>query len=152
MISGLLVLLLVVLPLPESVRAGTGLKPDRGDSDASTFADTRPVGGGGGEVSGYLGILCLEISGEVLGLGLEISNRPGWVLALWGSTEFVMWYGWFWELLGCGFFSWAGLGLILGLAKSGGETVFVLWGDGCCCECFLVSSDKGGLMQGRIDV
>lgn len=81
MIRGLLVLLLpLVLTPPDSDRVGTGLKPDRGGSATSTFEEERPVGGG--EVSEYLGILCLETSGEVLGLGLEVSSRPGWGLAL----------------------------------------------------------------------
>lgn len=76
MIRGLLVLLLLlVLTPPDSDRAGTGLKPDRGGSAVSTLADKRLMGGG--EVSGYLCILCLETSGEVLGLGLEMSSRPG---------------------------------------------------------------------------
>lgn len=92
MMSGLLVLLLVELPLPDSDRAGTGLKPDRGASVVSTLVVKRPAGGG--EVSEYLGILCLETSGEVLGFGLETSSRPGWGLAFKRSTGFVLGYGW----------------------------------------------------------
>lgn len=87
MISGLLVLLLV-LPPPDSDLAGTGLKQDRRGSAVSNLVDRRPVGGG--EVSEYLGILCLETSGEVLGLGLEMSSRPGWGLALRRSAGFVL--------------------------------------------------------------
>lgn len=46
-----------------------------------------------------------------------------------------------------------GLGLILDLAKSGGRTVLILWRGGCCCGCFLVSSDRDGLLiPGCIDV
>lgn len=74
MISGLLVLLHVLTPL-DSDRGGTGLKLERGGSADSNLEDKRPVGGG--EVSEYLGILCLETSGEVLGLGLETSSMPG---------------------------------------------------------------------------
>lgn len=81
-------LLLLVLTPPDSNRACTGLKPDRGGSAISTLADERHVGGG--EVSEYLGILCLETSGEVLGLGLEMSSRPGWGLALRRSAGFVL--------------------------------------------------------------
>lgn len=88
MIRGLLVLLLQVLTQPDSDRAGTGLKPDRRGSAISTLVDKRPAGGG--EVSEYLCILCLETSGEVLGLGLEISSKPGWGLALRRSTGFVL--------------------------------------------------------------
>lgn len=83
MISGLLVLLV----LPESDRTGTGLKPDRGGS-ISTFEDKLPEGGG--DVSEYLGILCFDTSGEVLGLGFEMSSRPGWGLALRESDGFVL--------------------------------------------------------------
>lgn len=85
MIRGLLVLLLV---LPESDRNGTGLKPDRGGSTISTLEDKLPDGGG--DVSEYLGILCFDTSGEVLGLGLEMSSRPGWGLALRRSDVFVL--------------------------------------------------------------
>lgn len=89
MIRGLLVLLLLlVLIPPDSDRASTGLKPDLGGSAISTLADKRPVGGG--EVSEYLCILCLETSGEVLGLGLEMSSRAGWGLALRKSLGFVL--------------------------------------------------------------
>lgn len=88
MIRGLLVLLLQVLTPPDSDRAGTGLKPDRRGSAISTLVDKRPAGGG--EVSEYFCILCLETSGEVLGLGLEISSKPGWGLALRRSTGFVL--------------------------------------------------------------
>lgn len=80
-------LLLVMLP-PDSDLAGTGLKPDRRGSTGSALADRRLVGGG--EVSEYLGILCLETSGEVLGLGLDMSSRPGWGLALRRSAGFVL--------------------------------------------------------------
>lgn len=75
----MLLLLLLVLTPPDSDRACTGLKPDRG-SAVSNLADKGPDGGG--EVSEYLGILCFETSGEVLGLGLEMSSRPAWDLAL----------------------------------------------------------------------
>lgn len=68
-------MLLLVLTPPDSDRAGTGLKPDRRGSAISILVDKRPAGGG--EVSENLCILCLETSGEVLGLGLEISNKPG---------------------------------------------------------------------------
>lgn len=88
MIRGLLVLLLLELTPADSDRAGTGLKPDRGGSAISTLVDKRPVGGG--EVSEYLGILCLDTSGEVLGLGLEMSSRPGWGLGLRSSAGFVL--------------------------------------------------------------
>lgn len=74
--------------LPDSDRDGTGLKPDLTGSGVSILADRRPVGGG--ELSKYLGILCLETSGEVLGLGLEMSIRLGWALALWSSFGFVL--------------------------------------------------------------
>ena len=76
----LLLLLLLVLTPPDSERTGTTLKPDRGGSAISALADKRPVGGG--DVSEYLCILCLETSGEVLGLGLEMSSRPVWGLVL----------------------------------------------------------------------
>lgn len=71
----LLLLLQLVLIPPDSDRVGTGLKPERVGSTISTLVDKWPVGDG--EVSEYLGILCLETSGEVLGLGLEISSWPG---------------------------------------------------------------------------
>lgn len=77
-----------MLLLPESDRTGTGLKPDRGSSAISTFEDKLPEGGG--DVSEYLGILCFDTSGEVLGLGFEMSNRPGWGLAFRGSDGFVL--------------------------------------------------------------
>lgn len=82
-----MLLLLVVTPT-DSDRAGTGLKPDRRGSAISTLVDERAVGGG--DVSEYLGILCLETSGEVLGFGLEMSSRPGWGLALRSSAGFVL--------------------------------------------------------------
>lgn len=89
MIKGLLVLLLLfVLTPPGSDRTGTGLKPDRRGSVTSTLVDEGPVGGG--DVSEYLGILCLEISGEVLGLGMELSRWPGWGLILKRSAGFVL--------------------------------------------------------------
>lgn len=71
----MLLLALFVLTPPDSDRTGTGLKPERRGSAISTLVGKRPVGGG--EVSEYLGILCLETSGEVLGLGLEMSSWPG---------------------------------------------------------------------------
>ena len=84
MISGLLVLLLP-LELPGSERAWSGLKLDRGASGGSVLATVRPIGEGG--VSEYLGILCLDTSGEVLGFGLEASRRPCWAFALSRSEE-----------------------------------------------------------------
>ena len=77
----------MLLTPPESNRTGTGLKQDRGGSAGSTLADKRPIGGGEGPE--YRCILCLETSGEVLGLGLEMSSRPGWGLALRGSAGVV---------------------------------------------------------------
>lgn len=84
----MLLLLLLVLTPPDSDRAGTGLKPERRGSAISALVGKRP--GGGGEVSEYLGILCLETSGEVLGLGLEMSNWPAWVLILRRSAGFAL--------------------------------------------------------------
>lgn len=81
-------MLLLALTPTDSDRAGTGLKPERGGSAISTLVDKRPLGGV--DVSEYLGILCLETSGEVLGLGLEMSSRPGWGLALTRSAGFVL--------------------------------------------------------------
>lgn len=81
-------MVLLVLTPTDSDLAGTGLKLERRVSTGSALADRRPVGGG--EVSEYLGILCLETSGEVLGLGLEMSSRPGWGLALRRSAGFVL--------------------------------------------------------------
>lgn len=81
-------MLLLILTPPDSGRAGTVLKPDRRGSAISALADKRPVGGG--EVLQYRGILCLETSGEVLGLGLEMSSRPGWDLTLRSSVGFVL--------------------------------------------------------------
>lgn len=75
-------MLLLVLTAPDSSR--TGLKPDRGGSANSILTGKRD--GGGGEVSEYLSILCLDTSGEVLGLGLEMSARPAWALALTRSA------------------------------------------------------------------
>lgn len=73
---------------PASDRGTTGLKPDRGGSTVSTLDNNLPVGGR--EVSEYLGILCLDISGEVLGLGLEISSWPRWGLFLSSSAGFAL--------------------------------------------------------------
>lgn len=84
MIRGLFVLVLLAPTPPVSDRACTGLKLDRG-SAASTLAEA-PVGGG--EV--YLGNLCFETSGEVLGLGLAMSSRAGWGLALRRSPGFEL--------------------------------------------------------------
>lgn len=64
-----------MLLLPDSERVGTGLKLERGGSVISTFVDKWPVGDD--EESEYLAILCLETSGEVLGLGLDISSWLG---------------------------------------------------------------------------
>lgn len=80
-------MLLLLLTPPDSDRACTALKPDR-DSAVSTLADKGP--GGGGEVSEYLCILCFDTSGEVLGLGLEMSSRPAWELALRRSPGFAL--------------------------------------------------------------
>lgn len=80
-------LLLLVLTPPDSDRTCTGLKPDRG-SAVSTLAGRGPVGGG--EVSEYLVVLCFETSGEVLGLGLEMSSRPKGDLALRTSPGFAL--------------------------------------------------------------
>lgn len=79
---------MLLLALPESDRNGTGLKPERGGSTISTLVDKLPDGGG--DVSEYLGILCFDTSGEVLGLGLEMSSRPGWGLALRRSDGFEL--------------------------------------------------------------
>lgn len=49
-------------------------------STKSTFADKRPTSGG--ELSIYRCILCLDTSGEVFGLGFEMSNSPGEGLGL----------------------------------------------------------------------
>lgn len=65
---------------PDSDRAGTGLKPDREGSVISPLVDRRPDEGG--EVSEYLGILCFDTSGEVLGLGFEMSSWLGCCLVL----------------------------------------------------------------------
>lgn len=85
---------------------------------------------GGGEASEYLIILCLEMSGDVLGLGLETSSMLGLGLAL-TSAESA--WCWFWEELGAfclkdsnweelGF----GLGLVLDLTESVGALEFIL--------------------------
>lgn len=92
MIKGLLVLLLpVVMPLV-SDRGETDLKQDRAGLAASVFVNDRLVGGE--ETSEPLGILCFETSGEVLGLGFELSSWPEWGLLLKISIVFGLGYEW----------------------------------------------------------
>lgn len=54
------------------------LKHERAALDASALVKERLLGGE--ERSGPFGILCLETSGEVVGLGLELSSWPEWSL------------------------------------------------------------------------
>lgn len=85
-------LLLPAVILLVSDRGETDLKQDRAGLAASVFVNDQLVGGE--ETSQPLGILCFETSGEVLGLGFELSSWPEWGLLLKISVVFVLGYEW----------------------------------------------------------
>lgn len=92
MIKGLLVLLLpAVMPLV-SDHGEVDLKQDRAGLPESVFGNDRLIGGE--EMLEPRGILCLETSGEVLGLGFELSSWPDWGLFLKISPAFGLGYEW----------------------------------------------------------
>lgn len=87
-----------MLPLPAvmllvSDRGETDLKQDRAGLTESVFVNDWLVGGE--EALETLGILCLETSGEMLGLGFELSSWPEWGLFLKISAVFGLGFEWY---------------------------------------------------------
>lgn len=70
----------------------TDLKQGRAGLAASVFVNDRLVGGE--ERSEPLSILCFETTGELLGLGFELSSWPEWGLLLKISAVFGLGYEW----------------------------------------------------------